>query len=109
VGGARRPRPRAPQSPASARMAAAICSGPLTTLTASKRQAARHESQRTQSDWSMRCASFLSPLIAPTGHFFAHSVQPVHRSGSIEKAMSASQAQAGQRCSSMWATYSSLK
>ena len=60
-------------------------------------------------DWSIACGFLSSPEIAPTGHFFAHIVQPLHFAGSIEYVFSAAHSCAGQRASRMWASYSSRK
>ena len=58
---------------------------------------------------SITCGCFTVPEIAPTGHFFAHIVQPLHFAGSIEYVFSAAHSCAGQRASRMWASYSSRK
>ena len=53
--------------------------------------------------------SLIRPLIAETGQARWHLLQPLHRAGSISITLSCWQAPAGQRLSTMCASYSSRK
>ena len=56
---------------------------PECTLTAPNLQTWRQVSHLMQPLTSITCGCFFSPLMTPVGHFLAHSVQPVHASGSM--------------------------
>ena len=48
--------------------------------TASNLQTSKQTLHLVQRLWSITCSSFLSPVMAPTGHFLAHTVHPVQAS-----------------------------
>ena len=72
---------------------------------ASNLQELTHCLHLMQEDWSMTCGVFRSPLMQPTGHFRAQTVQPLHLSASMEIFSSAAHSWAGHFLSRMEQRY----
>ena len=79
------------------------------TSTASRLQTSLQMPHLMHSSWSIVCGCFFSPAMASCGQRLAQSVQPLQRSASMLKLISALHTPAGQRFSSTCASYSSRK